>query len=267
MSAANIGYLFDMFDESHENLPEWFWNEKRQQSWAGLAEYRRVRSVPCHAWSLQMALKHANHPQIEQIMGVYTLGELGGVATVSTAKFVEFLAGFGCRIKKYKLSETASGPEVTYNLSKKVCDTEVLLEFDQFHDHLMWHYTPSEEDDGWLFEKGLLKKFSVLQGLRYLLDNKYIRPLNGYEVYKRLDFAGGFDQQCDFEFNHFMKQAAPLFVPEYALELMKPIRLHELRELYALSDHQLHEQSDMLEYHLSLTIRNLHHFLGISFFL
>lgn len=215
MSGANIGYLFDMFDEPHENLPEWFWNEKRQQSWSDLAEYRRVRSVPCHAWSLRSALKHAKHPQTEQIMGTYTLGELGGVATVSTAKFVEFLAGFGCRIKKYKLSETASGPEVTYNLSKKVCDTEVLLEFDQFHDHLMWHYTPSEEDDSWLFEKGLLKKFSVLQGLRYLLDNKYIRPLNGYEVYKRLDFAGGFDQQCDFEFNHFMKQAAPLFVPEY----------------------------------------------------
>lgn len=215
MSGANIGYLFDMFDESHENLPEWFWNEKRQQSWAGLAEYRRVRSVPCHAWSLQMALKHANHPQIEQIMGVYTLGELGGVATVSTAKFVEFLAGFGCRIKKYKLSESDSGPKVTFNLSKKVCDTEVLLEFDQFHDHLMWHYTPTEEDDGWLFEKGLLKKFNVLQGLRFLLDNKYIRPLNGYEVYKRLDFAGGFDQQCDFEFKHFMKQAAPECVPEH----------------------------------------------------
>lgn len=202
-----------LFDERHENQPQWYWSEKRLELWDANKPLRRVRAVPCHVWSLQKCLEKIGHPQQKQIIGIYKKGELGGKVTVATKSFVDFLAGYGCRVKIYKISETSKGPLLTSNISKKVCENECLLEFDRFQDHLMMHYTPTVEEDGWLFEKNLVKKFSVLQGLRYMLDQKIIKPMNGYEIYKRVDFSAGFDQQCDFFFEHFLKQANPMVVP------------------------------------------------------
>ena len=203
-----------LFEERVENIPQWYWTENDKTAWKSSKKQRRERGMPCHCWSLKLALAKSGHPLAKQIVGMYKVGELGGKATVSTVKFADFLAGYGCRVKIYKLSEYESGTRVTYNISKKVCENEILLEFDRFQDHLMVHYTPDPVEDKWLFDKKLVKKFNILQGLRYLLEQKMIKPLNGYEVYKRMDFTGAFDQQCEFVYKKFLKQANPWCIPE-----------------------------------------------------
>lgn len=211
-----------LFLEKDENLPQWNWSSFRKAEWKATTSERHERGVPCHTHALKLALEAVHHPQAKLIIGQFEQSTFGGVSTVASSKLTSFLAGFGCRLKIYKLSESTRGPVVTYNISKKVCDDEVLLEFDRFDDHLMVHYTPDPELDSWIFEKGLTKKFNILQGLRYLLDQKLIRPFNGYDIYKRLDFTSAFDQQCEFIYQNFIKSASPVVVPrDYQRIVMK----------------------------------------------
>lgn len=205
-----------IFNEKEGNEVGFMWSKTKKEAWERTSQEREFWGTPCHSWALKQEFLLRDEETIgEAILERYSAKFLDWKPTIATCSFNAFCLENGYYPVIYKLSadskrpgefvQTSDGPVGKKHLKSQY----TLLLFDRFEDHLMVHYTPTSERDGWLIEKGLESKFSILQGLMYMKTHKLIRPLNGYDVYKRTQYRGGFDQMCEVNLDRFIKKGQP----------------------------------------------------------